>query len=113
MSHTSRIEWLPENTVHSGTCFLDYVPENITPDMLKNASGMNPTSSHAYYDPEKGYEGWELHGRLDGALFEIYMRFGMLKIGGYVETFSDGAKAVNLEDLFVALQDAVRMEHAN
>ncbi|PWT91210.1 MAG: hypothetical protein C5B54_05755 [Acidobacteria bacterium] len=46
-------------------------------------SGLDPYKTDgAYYDPDKGYDGWALTGTFNGEPFNLYTRWGCLRIGG-------------------------------
>ena len=60
---------------------------------LAATNGQNPLHPNNYYDPESGYDGWELFGRFNGAPFSLYTRFGVLKVGGNDALDVDGLNA--------------------
>lgn len=48
---------------------------------LAKAQGVDANDTNNYYDPEAGYDGWELRGMFDGQPFNLYTRYGTLKVG--------------------------------
>jgi hypothetical protein len=56
-------------------------------------AGQNAVDSNNYYDPESGYDGWELFGTFNGQPFSLYTRYGVLKVGGNDELDVDALNA--------------------
>jgi hypothetical protein len=66
-----------------GTWLRGYCPLPLPAlEALAKANGQNPLDPNNYYDPESGYDGWELFGTFNGAPFSLYTRYGVLKVGG-------------------------------
>jgi hypothetical protein len=57
---------------------------------IVGAAGLDPDG---YRDDEKGYDGWELHGYFNGEVFNIYERWGQMRIGGSDALDVEGLKA--------------------
>jgi hypothetical protein len=46
-------------------------------------SGQNPyTNPNGYVEDEKGYDGWTVTGTFNGEVFNLYTRWGVLRVGG-------------------------------
>jgi hypothetical protein len=64
----------------NGTSKLGYV--DLSMDMLDRIAGMRGYDGNGYVDDEKGYDGWQLSGTFNGAVFTLYTRYGVMRIGG-------------------------------
>jgi len=62
--------------------------------VLERVAGYKATGNHAYHEPERGYDGWELYGTFNGAVFSLYTRWGALRIGGGNDLDVDGLLSV-------------------
>lgn len=69
-----------QDTETCGTSLRGYY--DVPLDRLVTLSGLNPYDPDNYRAPEDGYEGWELHGTFNGEAFNLYTRWGVLRIGG-------------------------------
>jgi len=66
-----------------GTWLRGYCPLHLPAlEALAKANGQNALDANNYYDPNSGYDGWELFGMFNGAPFSLYTRYGVLKVGG-------------------------------
>ena len=88
------------NTNHGGS-LMGYcsVPKE-TVARLAAAQGVDANDRNNYYDPDNGYDGWELNGFLNGVPFNIYTRYGTLKIGAnfdFCAALNDALRAAALE----------------
>ena len=83
----------------NGTYLRDHV-DGISLEKLAAAAGYDPQGDHAYVDREAGYDGWEIYGTFEGEAFNLYTRFGQLRIGG-----RDG---LNVPGLRAALEAVTR-----
>ena len=45
--------------------------------------GLDAYDPDNYLDRDAGYDGFELHGLFEGAPFQLYTRWGVLRIGGH------------------------------
>lgn len=88
-----QLTWsLDRRTTANRTSLVGYL-DDVNPDALERVSGLKATGDHAYYEPEIGYEGWDLFGTFDGEPFNLYIRYGTLKIGGTPNLDVDGLTA--------------------
>jgi hypothetical protein len=87
------------NTDVNGTSFRTELNLDLT--QLARLSGLDPFNPQNYYAPDDGYDGWELQGTFDGQPFNLYTRWGQLRIGGrdnlnvlgLIDALSSGIKA--------------------
>lgn len=68
--------------ISTGGTFLRAHVENLSVAILERAAGYDAHGPHAYFDDENGYDGLELNGTFNGAVFSLYTRWGNLRIGG-------------------------------
>ncbi len=98
-----------QNVDTNGTSLLGYC--NIPLIALEKLAGRNGYDPSNYYDPESGYDGWELHGTFNGAVFSLYTRFGQLRIGGHMDGLMHGiteSDYLNFDAFVAALTEAVK-----
>lgn len=94
------------NPKFNGTSLVGYcnVPAEKLAAVAK-AQGIDVLDRENYYDYEAGYDGWELHGTFNGEPFQLYVRYGVLKIGGHFadDPMTPGQPALDVDGLNAAL----------
>ena len=73
------------NPIFNGTCLRAFLEgwniEKVA--AFAKTVGLDAYDNDNYYDRENGYDGFELHGLFEGAPFQLYTRWGVLRIGGH------------------------------